>query len=427
MSINKDSQKAPNLRFKGFTDDWEQRKLENLVTRVKSYSLSRSVETNSDTNTKYIHYGDIHTHVADKIEKDTKLPNIIPGDYETLNKGDLVLADASEDYQGIATPAIVMTQTDYSLVAGLHTIALRPIKIDSLYLYYLIKSSTFRKYGYKVGTGMKVFGISVNRLLEFKAFMPITEEQSKIAELLLLMDKSITLHQRKLDQLNQLKQALLQQMFPGKGETVPKLRFAGFEGDWEERKLGDTLVELKSGLSRMLSNNDIGLPVIRANNIKNGMLNLEADIKYWYSDDPQGANTENYLVEKEDILINFINSDTKMGTAAIVREAISRNTIYTTNILKAQTNSDFNSYFWFTLTQTLQYKNSIKMITKPAVNQSSFTTVDFKKLIFVFPKLSEQSKIGKLFKELDNYIVLQSQKVNKLKLMKELLLQNMFI
>lgn len=74
---------VPKLRFANFNDGWEQRELKNLVTRVKSYSLSRSVETNSDTNTKYIHYGDIHTHVADKIEKGTKLPNIVPGVYET--------------------------------------------------------------------------------------------------------------------------------------------------------------------------------------------------------------------------------------------------------------------------------------------------------------------------------------------------------
>ena len=209
-------------------------------------------------------------------------------------------------------------------------------------------------------------------------------------------------------------------------KRVPKLRFKGFTDDWEQRKLGDTLVELKSGLSRMLSNKDIGVPVIRANNIKNGMLDLKADIKYWYSDDPQGANIENYLVEKENILINFINSESKMGTAAIVREAISRNTIYTTNILKAQTNNDFNSYFWFTLTQTLQYKNSIKMITKPAVNQSSFTTVDFKKLIFAFPILSEQTKIGNFIKLIDNTITLHQRKLAQLEKLKQALLQQMF-
>src|SRR5699024_6190842 len=75
-------------------------------------------------------------------------------------------------------------------------------------------------------------------------YIPLNiKEQQNIGTFLTNIDNTITLHQRKLDQLNQLKTALLQQMFPGKGETVPKLRFAGFEGDWEERKLGDMLRE----------------------------------------------------------------------------------------------------------------------------------------------------------------------------------------
>ena len=421
MSINKDSQKAPNLRFKGFTDDWEQRKLGEVS----------DVRDGTHASPKYVNQG--HPMVTSKNLTSsgldmTDVSFLTDEDFNEINKRSKVsIGDILFGMIGTIGNPVIVDRADFAIknVALIKEKSYNPIM--NRWLLQYLKSPSFNRFIQKENAGGTQKFIALGLIRDMILKVPGLEEQQKIGTFLRQIDNTITLHQRKLDQLNQLKEALLQQMFPGKGETVPKLRFAGFEGDWEERKLGDTLVELKSGLSRMLSNNDIGLPVIRANNIKNGMLNLEADIKYWYSDDPQGANTENYLVEKEDILINFINSDTKMGTAAIVREAISRNTIYTTNILKAQTNSDFNSYFWFTLTQTLQYKNSIKMITKPAVNQSSFTTVDFKKLIFVFPKLSEQSKIGKLFKELDNYIVLQSQKVNKLKLMKELLLQNMFI
>lgn len=78
----------------------------------------------------------------------------------------------------------------------------------------------------------------------------------------------------------------------------PKIRFKGYTDEWEQRKLGETLQELKSGLSRMLSNNDIGLPVVRANNINDGQFNMDYDVKYWYIDDPQGANTVNYLIKK---------------------------------------------------------------------------------------------------------------------------------
>ena len=161
----------------------------------------------------------------------------------------------------------------------------------------------------------------------------------------------------------------------------------------------------------MLSNNDIGLPVIRANNINEGYLNMETDIKYWYEKDPQGADINNYLVSKGDILINFINSEAKMGTATVVQKVLNRKTIYTTNILKARVDENYDKYFWFTLTLTDKYKNDIKIITKPAVNQASFTTVDFKKLSYLFPNLKEQQKIGNYFSNLDRLITLHQRKI----------------
>ena len=206
----------------------------------------------------------------------------------------------------------------------------------------------------------------------------------------------------------------------------PQLRFKGFTDPWEERKLGDTLTELKSGLSRMLSNNDIGLPVVRANNINDGQFNIDSDVKYWYVNDPQGANTVNYLIRKNDILINFINSEAKMGTATIVENTPIRDTIYTTNILRARLKKEYDSYYWFALTQINQYKINIKIITKPAVNQASFTTVDFKKLNFMFPNLKEQQKIGSFFKQLDDTIALHQRKLAKLKELKQGYLQKLF-
>lgn len=211
-----------------------------------------------------------------------------------------------------------------------------------------------------------------------------------------------------------------------KQKNVPALRFPGFTDAWEQRELGETLRDLKSGLSRMLSNDDIGLPVVRANNINDGQFDMMNDIKYWYENDPQGAKTENYLVHKNDILINFINSEAKMGTATIVQEEPNRSTIYTTNILKAQVADNFDANFWFTLTQTYQYKFDIKAITKPAVNQASFTTVDFKKLGYQFPVYDEQLKIGNFFNQLDTLITLHQRKLDLLKEQKKGFLQKMF-
>ncbi|WP_245825616.1 restriction endonuclease subunit S [Trichococcus palustris] len=211
-----------------------------------------------------------------------------------------------------------------------------------------------------------------------------------------------------------------------KKQQIPSIRFEGFIDAWEQRQLGEALVEMKSGLSRLLSNEDIGLPVIRANNINNGNLDLVNDIKYWYVNDPQGANTRNYLVHKSDILVNFINSEAKMGTATIVTIEPIRDTIYTTNVLKLKTNENNNPYFIFSLTMTGSYDKYVKIITKPAVNQASFTTVDFKKYEFFAPKLEEQTRIGNLFKQLDDTIALHQRQLDNYKQLKKSMIQKIF-
>ena len=189
----------------------------------------------------------------------------------------------------------------------------------------------------------------------------------------------------------------------------PRIRFKGFTEDWEQREFSDIFAEVKSGLSRMLSNDDIGLPVVRANNINDGQLNLVDDIKYWYKNDPQGANTNNYLIEQGDILINFINSEAKMGTAAYVTRRPERDTIYTTNILRCKVNDEYNPYFIYSLTFLNSYKNYIASITKPAVNQASFTTVDFKKYSIKIPTVKEQNQIADLIEIFNKFITLHQQ------------------
>ena len=158
---------VPEIRFKGYTDAWVQRKLGEIVEKLKSYSLSRNVETKETTGYRYIHYGDIHKQVADIITQDEQLPSIRAGDYVSLGQGDLILADASEDYTGIAEPSVILHKPKEKIVAGLHTIALRPQNADPLYLYYLLHTSRFKKFGGHVGTGLKVFGITFNTTTKF--------------------------------------------------------------------------------------------------------------------------------------------------------------------------------------------------------------------------------------------------------------------
>ena len=416
--------KKPKIRFKGFNDDWEQRKLGEIGSASSGVGFPNSEQGGKEGIPFY--------KVSDMNLEGNEIEMTVSNNYVTKEQIARKKWSPLND-----VPAMYFAKVGAAVMLNRKRLCRFPFLFDNNTMAYSLNKEywdiNFAKAEFAKIDLTKLVQVgalpsyNANDVESIKIMIPSLFEQSKIGNYFDELDRLITLHQRKCDEIKKLKKYMLQNMFPQNDEKAPKIRFNGFTDDWEQRKLGDTLVELKSGLSRMLSNNDIGLPVIRANNINEGYLNMETDIKYWYEKDPQGADINNYLVSKGDILINFINSEAKMGTATVVQKVLNRKTIYTTNILKARVDENYDKYFWFTLTLTDKYKNDIKIITKPAVNQASFTTVDFKKLSYLFPNLKEQQKIGNYFSNLDRLITLHQRKCDELKNMKKFMLQNMFV
>lgn len=387
--------------------NWEQVKLSELVTKEKSYSLSRDVETEKETETRYIHYGDIHTGIADKITNKNQLPFIKEDSYEPLLKGDLILADASEDYQGIATPAIILETTKYRIVAGLHTIVLRPSdKCDSLYLYYLLKTKSFKRHGYRMGTGMKVFGITANNVLAFKTLLPSKKEQNKISQLLKIMDRLLTLQQRKHDLLKKLKQGYLQQMFPVKNEVVPQLRFSGFKDDWGQIKFKNIIIRVNK------SSNSNKLPKIEFEDISAGEGRLNKDISKKF-DTRKGIEFEpnDILYGKlRPYLKNWLMPNFKgiaLGDFWIFRS--------TNNI----------SNFVYNLIQTNKYQKAANDTSGTKMPRSDWKKVS-ETMFFISKNLEEQQKIGEFFQKLDQDLSLQQLKIEQLQQLKQAYLQKLF-
>ncbi|EGO8706955.1 restriction endonuclease subunit S [Enterococcus faecalis] len=406
--------KVPRLRFRGFQEDWELCKFERIFEKVKSYSLSREVETNEFTGMKYIHYGDIHTKKADKVSENSNIPNIIKKNFALLEIGDLILTDASEDYKGIATPAVIRENTSFDIVAGLHTIALRPKNIDPMFLYYLIKAPTFRKYGYKVGTGMKVFGISSSKVLDFTTYIPKNDETKLVSSFLEKIDYALDLHQRKLDQLKELKKAYLQLMFPKKDETVPQVRFADFEDDWQLCKLGD-VVEIFDGTHQTPRYTDSGVKFVSVENI------ATLETKKYITHEAYEKEYSKKRAKKGDILMTRIGD---IGTMKVIETDEPLAYYVTLALLKAK---ETNPYFLSFIISSPEiqrniWKRTLHIAFPKKINLGEINQVEMKITIF-----EEQDKIGDLFTNLDDAIILNQNKLNQLKSLKKSYLQNMFI
>lgn len=389
----------PRIRFKGFTEDWEQCKFGELF----EYERPDAYIVKSDN------YNDVFNMPVLTANKAFILG--YTNEENSYNKPSIIFDDFTLDKKYVDFP--------YMLKSSAIKILTSKNQHNLRFLFERLNSTRFEVLGH----ARHYISIVQNT----STLCPSIEEEFCISNLLTRFDEIITLHQCKLEKLKLTKKALLQKLFPKNGKHIPEIRFKGFTDAWEQREFSDIFAEVKSGLSRMLSNDDIGVPVVRANNINDGQLNLVDDIKYWYKNDPQGANTNNYLIEQGDILINFINSEAKMGTAAYVTRRPERDTIYTTNILRCKVNDEYNPYFIYSLTFLNSYKNYIASITKPAVNQASFTTVDFKKYSIKIPTIKEQNQIADLIEIFNKFITLHQRKLERLQEVKKGLLQKMFV
>lgn len=212
---------TPELRFKGFSDDWEQRKFKEFFDfPVSTNSLSRALLNYENGNIKNIHYGDILVKYSSILNVKTDLiPYITDGVLEQyksnlLKNGDIIFADAAED-ETVGKAVEVSNIADENLVAGLHTIVARPKEtVAEYFLGYYINSAIYHKQLLRLMQGSKVSSISKGNLqVTDVSFPEYIEEQTKIGNFFKTLDDTITLHQSKLDQLKLLKSAFLQKMF----------------------------------------------------------------------------------------------------------------------------------------------------------------------------------------------------------------------
>ena len=260
----------PAIRFKGFTDDWEQRKLGEVVVSLQNNTLSRANLSSEQGIAKNIHYGDILVKFGEVLDVQTEtLPMITDGSIVSkykasfLQNGDVIVADTAED-ETVGKCTEMAGLGDEIVISGLHTIPYRPLqKFAFGYLGYYMNSSSFHNQLLPLMQGIKVTSISKTALQDTDVLYPrSTTEQAAIGKYFRSLDNLITLHQRKCDLLKNTKKSLLEKMFPKNDSLYPEVRFKGFTDAWEQRKAMDIADYSKGNGYSKSDLVDIGTPII---------------------------------------------------------------------------------------------------------------------------------------------------------------------
>ena len=286
--MNKEKRRVPKLRFPGFTEDWEQRKLGECVDISTGYPFD-SQDFNENGEYLVITNGNIQdntpfvlNNVGNRIDLDDSLKKYI------LDIDDLLITMDGT----VGRVAIVV---DNKLV-----LAQRVCRIKSnepYYIYQLLSKNDFIQSMNKIGHGGTIKHISLSEISEYQAFYPKSQkERIKISSVLTNYDKLITLHQRKLEYLKLEKKALLQKLFPKNGERYPELRFPGFTDAWEQRKLSDISTKVTT------KNVDVHYTETLTNSAEQGIIS-QADFF-----DKEISNKDNingyYIVDNNDFIYN---------------------------------------------------------------------------------------------------------------------------
>ena len=380
----------------------------DITIPIKTYPYTRKYETKNITKFKYIHYGDIHTGKAKKINEPSKLPSITKGNYSTLRNGDVVVADASEDYKGIADAAILLSTGAFSIIAGLHTIAFRPNRklVFPMFIYYNLQTSRFKHYGYHVGTGLKVFGISSNLFFDYSAFHPSLIEQQEISKLIESLENLLSLQQRKLEQLKQLKKAMLQQLFVDKNNKQPNLRFKNFKGNWEQHRLEEVaqVTMGQSPSSKNYTDNPNDYVLVQGN----------ADLKSNKISPRVWTKEVTKQVHKGEIIMTV---RAPVGYLAMANmDAV---------IGRGVAAIDGNKYLYYLLQTKLMDRTWEKLSSGSTFE--SISSNDIKNLEIKVTETEEEKLIAKLMDTVTYFVTLQKNKLTQLTTLKKYLLQNLFI
>ena len=398
----------PKIRFKGFTKDWEQRKLGDVAefSKGNGYSKGDLIES----GTPIILYGRLYTKYETIISEVDTYVEAKEG--SVYSKGGEVIVPASgETAEDIARAATV--DKSGILLGGDLNVVMPNKDINPAFLAISISNGNSQRELSKKAQGKSVVHIHNEEIRNLVIPFPNKVEQNKIVAYFANLDNLITLHQRKCEQTKKLKKYMLQKMFPQNGAKVPEIRFDGFTYDWEQRKFGSLLEETRN--KTIFEDEDTLLSCA----IDGMYLNSELFSHF------RGSSNIGYLkVKKNDLILSAQNLHLGncnvnlrfehgiISPAYKVYELVGCNPLFMQAWVKKDSTKDF----------------FLKSSTEGAsVCRKNIVWEELYKQELPVPSIEEQTKVGEYFYSLDHLITLHQRKCDELKKMKKYMLQNMFI
>ena len=403
-----DNEKKPALRFKGFTDPWEQRKFSDITFPAGEKNRDNlPLESYSITNEHgFIPQDEKFENGGTMREADKRMyyivsPNSFAYNPARINVGSIGYQNTGKDV----------------IVSSLYEVFKTSDDVDDRLLWHWFKSPDFQKLIFQLQEGGVRLYFYYDKLCMGTVSLPSLEEQRKIGQFFDSLDTLITLHQRKYEKLVNIKKSMLDKMFPQNGASVPEIRFKGFTDPWEQRKISELAEKTYGGGTPTTSNEAFwngNIPWIQSSDIVDGKLMGVEPRKYITQTGLNNSATQ--LVPKDSIAII-----TRVGVGKLAYMPFSYSTSQDfLSLSKLNTEPFFTVYACYKKLQselnTVQ-GTSIKGITKDELLAKTISV----------PVYSEQKQIGSFFTQLDTLIPLHQRKLEKLQNIKKSCLEKMFV
>ena len=414
-----EKKRRPELQFKGFTDDWEQRKLSDefidfivpMRDKPKEFGGEIPWTRIEDIEGKYLNDTLSDQYVTEETVKKMNL-KIIPKD--SL----IVSSSATFGVVAVVTQDLITNQTFIGLV---------PNDKDLLdYWYAFFHSDSARQYMKLQSAGSTIFYIARDNFEIMPIVIPAKHEMLRIGAYFSQLDNLITLHQRKHDRLLNFKKSMLEKLFPQKGSAYPELRFDGFTNQWEQRKLG-TQMYIKSrigwqALTKKEYLNTGEYYLITGTDIDESIHSVNLSRCYFVSKERYEMD-EKIQVHEGDIIVT---KDGTIGKVAMVTGLDKPATLNSHLFVLRDLSGNLDNRFLLHVLCSHVFDSFVES-TKTGSTLTGMPQKTFVNFQFLIPELKEQKRISRYLDAIDNLITLHKDKLEKLKHLKQSMLQKMFV